>query len=162
MTDKKREPMDIGFSVFNGHCNNAFDRVRVALDEFAPSYMERVDEVSKKGGGIMAIFDEEPSPETAAYAALIAFVVNGHAGEASDDDSDKLPDVLVRCDNCEWTGTEAQIEVTYGMVPDLAERTAPGEIIPSGECPECGCLAHPVVNAATDWKEPEAAGDAKA
>lgn len=44
------------------------------------------------------------------------------------------------CDNCDWTGDDLRYDLA--MVPDLNERVHPGEIVPAGECPECGCLAH--------------------
>jgi hypothetical protein len=52
------------------------------------------------------------------------------------------------CDNCEWRGiTPAE---GLGNIPDLAERIDPGGIVPSGECPECGCLCYLDGNEAMD------------
>lgn len=155
MTDEKRKPMGVNFAVFNGHVNNAFDRTRAALEEYAPKWMDRVDELDKEGDGIMHIFNVEIEPATAAYAAVVAFIVNGHAGPASDDQSDDPAPPLVRCDNCDWVGTEDDMGRQAHEIPKLFQRIAPGEIVPAGECPECECLCHPVVNAATGWKSPE-------
>lgn len=59
--------------------------------------------------------------------------------------SDDCPgNVKVRCDCCEWTGTEAQIDVLLADVPDLNQRIAPGEVVPIGECPECHALVHQI------------------
>ncbi len=44
----------------------------------------------------------------------------------------------VACANCTWAGTEDQCP----ELADASERVAPGEIMPAGECPECGAVAH--------------------
>lgn len=44
------------------------------------------------------------------------------------------------CQNCGKTWAEDQLR----EVKDLFERVAPGEEMPSGECPECGAVCHPV------------------
>lgn len=45
------------------------------------------------------------------------------------------------CQNCLKTFREDQLEeITHGFW----ERVSPGEIRPSGECPECGALCHPI------------------
>ncbi len=48
-----------------------------------------------------------------------------------------------RCQNCEWAGEEDELK-NAGNIPDFNERVAPGEPCPSGECPECGAVCHPV------------------
>jgi len=48
------------------------------------------------------------------------------------------PEARVACSNCEWTGTEAECR----DIADIHQRVGPGETMPAGECPECGCLAH--------------------
>ena len=45
----------------------------------------------------------------------------------------------VACDDCDWTGTEA--DLTWPP-PDLHLRLDPGGTVPAGECPECGVLAY--------------------
>ncbi|TSA39703.1 hypothetical protein D4R30_00655 [archaeon] len=52
----------------------------------------------------------------------------------------------VECQNCEWKGTGVDVN----PIQDIYERIEPGETVPAGECPECGCLARLV-------SEPEAA-----
>src|SRR5215475_4876883 len=47
------------------------------------------------------------------------------------------PEGWSKCNNCEWEGIP---ETGLSEVPDLLERIEPGEIVPSGECPECGAL----------------------
>ena len=46
--------------------------------------------------------------------------------------------VKVACQNCDWTGTADEVE----PYKDFWERCAPGEIMPYGDCPECGCFCH--------------------
>lgn len=41
------------------------------------------------------------------------------------------------CENCGWRGPEVDLKEPV----DIMERVAPGEIMPAGECPQCGCLA---------------------
>jgi len=44
------------------------------------------------------------------------------------------------CANC---GKQWPLE-KLKEIKHLTERVAPGEIMPSGECPECGAVCHPV------------------
>lgn len=48
------------------------------------------------------------------------------------------PEARVACSNCEWTGAEGECR----DIADIHQRVGPGETMPAGECPECGCLAH--------------------
>ena len=52
-----------------------------------------------------------------------------------------------QCDNCNWRGTDEQLGLPLSEIRHLAERLDPGGIVPAGECPECGCLAHPIAEA---------------
>ena len=45
-----------------------------------------------------------------------------------------------KCDNCDWSGELPDDALTE--VKDLADRLEPGREVPSGECPECGCLCY--------------------
>lgn len=58
-----------------------------------------------------------------------------------DDDQDEAE---VRCQGCDWTGTEDQVALQGAMIPDLWQRVEPGEVMPFGECPECGALVHQI------------------
>lgn len=49
---------------------------------------------------------------------------------------------LVRCDDCDWKGTEDQLGKTLCEIHRLWERIEAGGIVPAGECPECGSLAY--------------------
>jgi hypothetical protein len=44
-----------------------------------------------------------------------------------------------RCQNCDWFGPDDQL----GEIADLFQRVAPGEPMPSGECPVCLALCQP-------------------
>ena len=43
---------------------------------------------------------------------------------------------------CGWKGPARDLGCQIAQVEDFFERVAPGEIVPVGECPECGALAH--------------------
>ena len=45
----------------------------------------------------------------------------------------------VTCQNCDWQGTVGQCEPIAPRY--LPERVPPGNIMPAGECPECGASA---------------------
>jgi hypothetical protein len=47
-------------------------------------------------------------------------------------------DTRVRCDNCAWRGTLAEVRT----VQDAGERLEVGGTVPAGECPQCGALAY--------------------
>lgn len=57
-------------------------------------------------------------------------------------------DAPAQCDDCGWTGPASQ---TNQDIPHLTERIAPGETVPTGECPECGALCHYVAATAPTW-----------
>lgn len=53
------------------------------------------------------------------------------------------------CGNCDWSGTEKDIEVpaTFELdrdqyANDLHDRLSAGAEVPVGDCPECGALAY--------------------
>ena len=47
-----------------------------------------------------------------------------------------------QCESCEWTGDDSESQYQYPNIPDLWDRTNPGELAPACECPKCGALAH--------------------
>lgn len=49
---------------------------------------------------------------------------------------------FAQCNNC----TKVFSEESLDEPAELAERTEPGGTVPSGQCPECGCLCYPVVD----------------
>lgn len=50
----------------------------------------------------------------------------------------------VECGDCGRIYDEADIVRVFPNIPDLAERIAPGEPVPFGECPDCGALVHEI------------------
>jgi hypothetical protein len=46
---------------------------------------------------------------------------------------------MAECQNCDWKGTEDEV---VPEIKDLWQRVEAGEIMPVGECPECGALCH--------------------
>ena len=46
-----------------------------------------------------------------------------------------------QCQNCERRFAEDEL---INPIPDLCQRVAPGEPMPSGECPACGAVCHPM------------------
>ena len=48
-------------------------------------------------------------------------------------------DKLYRCNNCAFQTDEHE---AFSDVENLRERLEPGDIMPSGQCPECGCFVH--------------------
>lgn len=48
-------------------------------------------------------------------------------------------DEMTVCDNCSARRPEGDLN----YIEDYHQRVAPGEIAPSGECPDCGALCHP-------------------
>jgi len=45
-----------------------------------------------------------------------------------------------KCQNCDGIYTADELK----DIKDLEQRISPGEIVPSGECPDCGALCHPI------------------
>lgn len=70
-----KEKLDIYFSVFNGHINNAHER---ALNEVEKTFTEvefkGIKRAEKKG--IMSIFDRKPTSIMLKYAKLVTKYVN--------------------------------------------------------------------------------------
>lgn len=44
-----------------------------------------------------------------------------------------------KCENCDWTGGLSDLK---WPIEDVLDRVGEGEIMPAGECPECGSLMH--------------------
>lgn len=44
----------------------------------------------------------------------------------------------VKCGDCQWTGKGEDLAVML----EFEGRVSAGEIVPAGECPKCGALAH--------------------
>lgn len=70
------EPMDVYFSVFNLHCNNAGDRAKRAfIKKFGKKVWDETIAVAHKNG-IMTIFHTKPTEHTKWYAEKVQEFVN--------------------------------------------------------------------------------------
>lgn len=58
--------------------------------------------------------------------------------------SETKTETKCRCGKCGWTGPESALRCGCMEIEDFWERVYPGEVVPDGECPECGGLAHAV------------------
>lgn len=50
-----------------------------------------------------------------------------------------MSDKLYRCNNCDFQTDEHE---AFPDVENLRQRLEPGDIMPSGQCPECGAFVH--------------------
>lgn len=75
---------------------------------------------------------------------VVAWVGRLHTEPASsgggDEDMTNAEGFPYACANC---GASYEDMGDMNYISDLHERVAPGEIMPAGECPACGCLCHP-------------------
>lgn len=63
-------------AVFNGHVNKADARARLFMKVVCPPFLEEVEKIEKEEGGIMGLFNCDPTPATATYIMLVnAFVL---------------------------------------------------------------------------------------
>jgi hypothetical protein len=76
VSEKKPEVMDLSFSMFNGHVNDAFEKAKVAyLKRWGKkSWDEKIAPLHE--AGIMTIFHSAPTEETRWYAEVVAVYVN--------------------------------------------------------------------------------------
>ena len=72
---KKNDRMDIYFSVFNSHVNDAHKKAMKVLKKNTPEHFDALSKAHAKG--IMSIFDKKPTPATMAYCVLVAAIANG-------------------------------------------------------------------------------------
>ncbi len=72
--------LDPHFALFNLHINNAGERaIKILEEHFPSSWVEKIRTL--QASGIMALFDEDPAPATAAYLALVTAFVNESEGD---------------------------------------------------------------------------------
>ena len=70
------EPMDVGFAVFNGHVNDAFNKANAAfIEKFGQETFDRVIQ-PLHDQGVMAIFNTGPTEHTEWYAKKVQEIVN--------------------------------------------------------------------------------------
>ena len=70
------EPMDVNFSLFNGHKNDADKRARELLRKTHPKLMDRVEEIEAEQNGIMGVFNVDLEPATMIFVGMVAAFVN--------------------------------------------------------------------------------------
>jgi hypothetical protein len=73
--------MDLQFSVFNGHVNDADKRARELMKTIASDWLEEVEKIEKEGDGIMAIFNTQATLASICYASIVAAYVNERSGD---------------------------------------------------------------------------------
>lgn len=73
--------------------------------------------------------------------------------EQSNSTNERYNKMNCKCNNCDWEGDSSLMSGIAG-IQGLFERISPGEIVPAGECPKCGCLTHPVVESPEKQKFP--------
>jgi len=66
--------MDVYFSVFNQHKNNAEKRALKVMKDNFPNLYKEIKKAQKEG--IMVIFKQEPTEASLMYSALITAFVN--------------------------------------------------------------------------------------
>lgn len=53
---------------------------------------------------------------------------------------------MIKCQNCDFKCTQDEwsnmATRSWPNIQNLDERVAPGEVVPFGECPQCGALVH--------------------
>jgi hypothetical protein len=70
--------LDLQFSVFNGHVNDADKRARELMKWIAADWLDDVEKIEKDGDGIMAIFNQDATLATICYSSIVAAYVNEH------------------------------------------------------------------------------------
>ena len=78
-----------------------------------------------------------------------SYTVVGHTGEkvllrVNADANEMLRNMDPATEQCQNCGNMYLLDELTNPIPDLAQRVAPGEPMPSGECPEpqCGAVCH--------------------
>lgn len=75
-TKKESKMMGAQFAVFNGHVNDATKKAKLIMAETMPTALEELEKVEEEGGGIMAIFDNDPSQSTLMFVGMVTALVN--------------------------------------------------------------------------------------
>jgi hypothetical protein len=88
------EVMNLVFSVFNGHVNDANARARALMRVLDPSLLEEVETIEREGNGIMAVFNVAPTTATILFSALVCAYVNEKVRIDPEDDAEKTREVL--------------------------------------------------------------------
>tara|TARA_B100000929_G_scaffold214052_1_gene171014 strand:+ start:8673 stop:10298 length:1626 start_codon:yes stop_codon:yes gene_type:complete len=138
------------FGLDNTHKFTAADK----NDEIAPPEADYLgcDEVSGYGmmeffgdpeGGIFAVQKDRIDGLSGRANGWILSPMGGvldisHLRKLKDQIVTAANERKVACANCEWIGDEDECR----PIEHISERVMPGEIMPAGECPKCGAVAH--------------------
>lgn len=90
-------------------------------------------------GAICDLCVAEPEPVPQSFDQALDEIMKDLENEVSGEMA------IHECQNCSRSWLEEQLE----EVKDLSMRVAPGEPMPSGECPACGAVCHPKKETAT-------------
>jgi hypothetical protein len=90
---------------------------------------------------IARIFNQTKRDEKTVKTFPSASVREARAGLIPSEETDGQSVADNVCQNCDGKFRDDQLEeITHG----IWERVSPGELMPSGECPDCGALCHPI------------------
>lgn len=69
--------LDMYYSVFNNHLNDANTKTRKLMGQVCPKYLEELERIEEAEGGIMGIFhNSEPATAAIIYASMVTAFVN--------------------------------------------------------------------------------------
>ena len=103
-------------------------------------------------------FDTEAQAEAAGAAWLMGLVPGVAEGEVEGQAVNKglattfSYEVIKgnnQCQNCDWVGSDGETN----DIEDFSLRVSPGEIVPVGECPDCGAVCHYIDPPTYSWGE---------
>jgi hypothetical protein len=104
--------------------------------------------ILKEARQIARIFNQTKRDEKTVKTFPSASVREARAGLIPSEETDGRNVADNVCQNCDGKFRDDQLEeITHG----IWERVSPGELMPSGECPDCGSLCHPVDNTLTPF-----------
>jgi hypothetical protein len=94
--------------------------------------MERLLDKYAEGGVVEHPYVAELKPVEQGFDAALDEIREAIDNDVHDDTRNK-------CQNCDREWPDSML---ITPIPDLEQRAAPGEIMPSGECPACGAVCH--------------------
>ena len=103
------------------------------LSDDEKANLDRVLDLYKDAGAIEQVSVCEPLP-VRSYDQALDEIIEALKSEVPDSEHKS------QCQNCDTVWPDA---VLINPIPDLSQRVAPGEPMPSGECPSCGAVCHP-------------------
>lgn len=104
------------------------------ITEAEKKQMETVLNQYREAGAIKEPSVYEPIKANQDFQTVLSEIAEALEHEVNDDDRSQ-------CQNCDRIWPDS---VLITLIPDLEQRVRKGEVMPSGECPACGALTHPV------------------